>query len=291
MPLNIEVSRPFSLLVVVGLTFAGLSTMMEAQTSEADVLEARGGEQAPQLAIRTAEDEMRRARLEQQLAEQHIEVLKYQLKRLEDERNIMGEDLSDEQNEQFRAGLRMLVELIEGKRRADDKMVQSFKEMWEADRAGLAAAALSADHPEISIRWPIEPIYGISAIFHDPEYSKFFGMEHNAIDIPALQGTVITAPADGVVESIVDNGMGYSYLTLSHDGKYRTQYGHVSAFLVQEGQHVLQGDPIAESGGMPGTKGAGNLTTGPHLHFELITGEGHINPLKYLPAAGVQLRR
>lgn len=290
MPLHIEVSRPLSFLVIVGTAFVGLSVAMSDQSQHTVTADAQGGEVAPQLLVHTAEDEMRRARLESELAERHIEVLKYQLSRLEEERKLMGQDLSLEQNEQFRAGLRMLVELIEGKRRADDKMVASFQEMWEANRAGLAAATLSEDNPQIAIRWPVEPTYGISAVFRDPEYKKFFGMEHNAIDIPALQGTAVTAAADGVIEEVRDNGMGYSYITIRHDG-YVTLYGHMSEMHVAPGEQVLRGDPIGFSGGMPGTKGAGNLTTGPHLHFELITGEGHINPLKYLPAAGVQLRK
>lgn len=288
MSLHIEISRPLSLLMIVGLVLGGLATMMQENTSGANLV-GKGGDTPPQLAIRTAEDDIRRARLEQELADRHIEVLKYQLQRLEHEREVMKDDVSSQRSEEFRAGLRMLVELIEGKRRADDKMVQTFRELWDAERAGLAAAALGDEHPDIRLRWPVSPSYGISAIFHDPEYKKYFGMEHNAVDIPAMQGTVITAPADGTISSVVDNGMGYSYLLIDHGG-YSTLYGHVSRFLVEKGQTVTQGDAIAESGGMPGTKGAGNLTTGPHLHFEVITGEGHVNPLKYLPAAGATLR-
>jgi murein DD-endopeptidase MepM/ murein hydrolase activator NlpD len=201
----------------------------------------------------------------------------------------MGPDLSKELNEEFRAGLRLIVELIEGKRRADDKMVQSFTEMWNANRTGLASAALSDDDPLINISWPVEPTYGISAIFQDPEYERYFGLAHNAIDIPALQGTPVTAADDGVVEEVEDNGLGYNFITVRHTG-YVTLYGHLSKLDVTKGQQVLKGDPLGESGGMPGTNGAGNLSTGPHVHLELITGKGHINPLKHLPAAGVELR-
>lgn len=288
MPAYIEISRPFSLMIIVGATFFGLSHMMNP-AQPAQLLDAQGGAEPPQLAIHTAEDEIRRAKIESEIAERHIEILKYQLQRLEEERKLMGPDLSKERNEQFRAGLRSIVELIEGKRRADDKMVQTFKEMWEAKRLGLAGATLSDENPVITISWPIEPTYGISAIYRDPEYKQFFGIEHDAIDIPALQGTPVTSADDGVVESVSDNGLGYNFITIRHAG-YVTLYGHLSELDVQEGQQVLRGDPIGLSGGMPGTKGAGNLSTGPHLHFELITGAGHINPLKHLPAAGVKLR-
>jgi len=278
------------LLIVGGMTF-GLSSMMtEPIQKTADIAAVGGSEDVPQLAIHTAEDEMRRDRIGQELTERHIDVLKYQLKRLEAERNIMQAELTPELNEEFRQALRSLVELIEGKRRADAKMVESFQQMWEARRAGMAAAALSDIDPNIYIEWPVKPMYGISAIFDDPEYEQFFGFKHNAIDIPALQGTTIGSAEDGVVEEVVDNGMGYSYITVRHNG-YVTLYGHVSGFLVSTGDTVLAGAPIAYSGGMPGTPGAGNLSTGPHVHFELIAGDGHLNPLPYLPAAGVQLRK
>ncbi len=289
MPVHIEISRPFSLLVIVGVSIFGLSSVMSSGQS-AQVLDGQGGEEPQQIAIHTAEDEVRRARLESEIAERHIEILKYQLNVLEEERKFMGPDLSEELNEEFREGLRLIVDLIEGKRRADDKMVQSFKEMWDANRAGLAAATLSDSDPIITIRWPVEPTYGISAIFQDPEYKRYFGMEHNAIDIPAIQSTAVTVAEDGVVEEVVDNGLGYNFITVRHAG-YVTLYGHLSELHVEKGQQVLRGDPIGLSGGMPGTAGAGNLSTGPHLHFELITGAGHINPLKHLPAAGVELRK
>lgn len=288
MPAHIEISRPFSLMIIVGVSFFGLSYIMNP-AQPAALLEAQGGAAPPQIAIQTAEDEVRRARIESEIAQRHIEILKFQLRRLEEERKLMGPDLSPERNEQFRVGLRSIVELIEGKRRADDKMVQTFKEMWDAHRVGLASTVLSDENPAIKISWPIEPTYGISAIFQDPEYKQFFGIEHSAIDIPALQGTPVTVADDGVVEEVADNGLGYNFITVRHAG-YVTLYGHISEIHVQKGQQVLRGDPLGLSGGMPGTAGAGNLSTGPHLHFELITGAGHVNPLKHLPAAGVQLR-
>ncbi len=289
MDIRVELSRPFTFLLILSTVVGGLLILMSGASVPTDS-PGQGGDEPPQLAIHNAEDESRRARRESELADRHIEVLTYQLRRLEQERTLLQKDLSPEQDEEFRKGLRMLMDLIDGKRRADEKMVESFRQMWDANRAGAAAAALSDEDPVIAIWWPVEPLYGISAIFDDPEYEKYFGLPHKAVDIPALQETEIHAAADGIVEEIVDNGAGYNYLTVRHAG-YVTLYGHVSAFLVKKGEHVRHGDSIALSGGMPGTPGAGNLTTGPHLHFEVITGKGNVNPLKYLPAAGVELLR
>jgi murein DD-endopeptidase MepM/ murein hydrolase activator NlpD len=132
------------------------------------------------------------------------------------------------------------------------------------------------------LNWPVEPTRGLSAYYQDASYRAVFGIPHNAIDIPVPQNTIIRAPADGVVYKAKDNGMGYSYLILAHRGGYMTVYGHLPEFLVGEGEKVAEGQPIGLSGGMPGTKGAGMLTTGAHLHFEVTKGGKYVDPLYYL---------
>lgn len=296
MSVHIELSRPLTLFLILGgvvwvFTSATSDTSLTGQLlpSEQTMVEGMGGNEPPQIAIRTAEDEVRRARLESELLTRKLEILKYQVKRIDEERKVMGSDLTPAESEEFRATLRSLVELMEDQSAAESKLLKTFREMWEARQDIEAAAALGRANPAIRMIWPIQPVYGISALFHDPEYEQLFGLVHNAIDIPALQSTEILAAEGGTVERVADNGLGYSYLTLRHDG-YATVYGHVSQFLVAEGDTVVKGQPVALSGGLPGTKGAGHLSTGPHLHFEVVTGEGPVNPLEHLPAAGVKLR-
>jgi len=131
--------------------------------------------------------------------------------------------------------------------------------------------------------WPVDPDRGISAVFRDPGYVGVFGVQHNAVDIPEYQGSPIRAAADGVVYTARDNGYGYSYIILAHADGFTTAYGHVSSILVDEGQTVPKGSIIALSGGMPGTLGAGYMTTGPHLHFEMRLSGSFVDPLNYLP--------
>ena len=131
--------------------------------------------------------------------------------------------------------------------------------------------------------WPVDPNRGISAYFHDSRYVGIFGVQHNAVDLPQYQSTPVRAAADAVVYVARDNGYGYSYIILSHAGGFMTVYGHMSNILVTSGQKVNQGTIIGLSGGMPGTPGAGYMTTGPHLHFEVLFNGKHVDPLIYLP--------
>jgi len=134
------------------------------------------------------------------------------------------------------------------------------------------------------LNWPVSPTRGISAYFRDSSYQTAFGIPHNAIDIPVAQGTPVRAPASGVVYKVKDNGdESYAYIILAHKGGLLTVFGHMSEILVDDRDIVLPGEVIGLSGGIPGSKGAGYLTTGAHLHFEVLQNGKYIDPLLVLP--------
>lgn len=138
--------------------------------------------------------------------------------------------------------------------------------------------------------WPISPYRGLTAYFIDPAYKGRFGVEHNAIDIRAPQGSPVFAPADGVVFKAKGKGaddLDYHYIILTHRNGLQTLYGHLSKIIVSEGQFVRKGDILALTGGTPGTVGAGVRTTGPHLHFEVHKFGMKVDPLEYLPLSAL----
>lgn len=134
------------------------------------------------------------------------------------------------------------------------------------------------------ISWPV-PKNTITSYFHDPDYPYRYIFEHPAIDIRARQGTAVSAAASGyVAKAKEDSGCkgGYSYIMIIHADGLATVYGHLSDIAVAEGSFVIKGQSIGASGGMPGTCGAGRLTTGPHLHFEVRLNGMPADPLEYL---------
>ena len=99
---------------------------------------------------------------------------------------------------------------------------------------------------------------------------------HEGVDIAGDYGTPISATAAGTVTQAGWVG-GYGYLLeVKHADGIVTRYGHNSAVLVYEGQHVDQGSMIALMGS------TGN-STGPHCHYEVrIHGEA-VDPMYFLP--------
>lgn len=109
------------------------------------------------------------------------------------------------------------------------------------------------------------------------------------IDYGMGVGTRLPAAGGGVVTNIPDNGTGGHTVTIQHDNGYRTQYMHLSRFLLANGTRVGMGGVVGLSGGAAGAPGSGN-STGPHLHWHMINPSGaRINPLAYLGGGGTGL--
>src|SRR5205085_10819333 len=99
----------------------------------------------------------------------------------------------------------------------------------------------------------------------------------DGMEIGAPRGSPIQAAADGEVSfSAWGTGTYGRLVILQHQVKVVTIYAHNHTNLVQPGQHVRQGDPIA-------TVGQSGRATGNHLHFEVRYKAVPISPYKLLP--------
>ncbi len=108
-------------------------------------------------------------------------------------------------------------------------------------------------------------------------YGWRWGRMHRGIDIAGPVGTPIVAAASGVVVRSGWNSGGYGNLVdIRHPDGSMTRYAHNSRLLVRQGEQVGQGQQIAEMGST-------GYSTGPHLHFEIHTASGTVNPMAYLP--------
>jgi murein DD-endopeptidase MepM/ murein hydrolase activator NlpD len=108
---------------------------------------------------------------------------------------------------------------------------------------------------------------------------------HTGVDFPVPTGTSVKSVAAGqVVSAGWEGSFGYQVVVRHADGRY-SQYAHLSAISVKDGQRVSTGQRLGRSGS------TGN-STGPHLHFEVRTGPGFgtdVDPVAYLRAGGVKI--
>ncbi len=114
---------------------------------------------------------------------------------------------------------------------------------------------------------------GFGSRIHPIHQRRFF---HYGMDFDTPVGTPIQATADGVVEFARDTRGGYGRLiTLRHAHQFRTAYAHLEEIHVEPGQVVRKGDVL----GLTGNSG---ISTGPHLHYEIIYQGKPLNPYPYV---------
>lgn len=98
---------------------------------------------------------------------------------------------------------------------------------------------------------------------------------HKGVDWATPVGTAVMASSAGTVAK-AGWGSGYGYVVyINHADGRQTRYGHLSKVLVTPGQTVSQGQKIALSGNT-------GVSTGPHIHFEILINGSQVNPLSYL---------
>ena len=138
-------------------------------------------------------------------------------------------------------------------------------------RAGDMASCIPSIYPVNPKTVQITSPFG--ARYHPIRQAVIF---HEGIDLAGPAGQPVYATGDGVVESTEINFSGYgNVIIIDHGFGYKTRYAHLKEIKVTEGQVVIRGDRI-------GTLGSSGLSTGPHLHYEVIYRGVQINPWNYL---------
>lgn len=105
--------------------------------------------------------------------------------------------------------------------------------------------------------------------------TKGASSNHKGVDWSVPTGTAVMASCGGVVAK-AGWGSGYGYVVyINHEDGRQTRYGHLSKVLVSVGQSVSQGEKIALSGNT-------GVSTGPHVHFEILINGKQVNPLDHM---------
>ena len=156
-----------------------------------------------------------------------------------------------------------------------DRLAENVQEEGESlralDRLIARAGKLLAALPS---RWPVRG-----------EVNSEFGARpspwarerefHAGIDIGALPGTPVHAPARGTVEFAGSHPEYGLTVVIDHGQDIRTVYGHLSQIARRQGQKV-------ERGALVGRIGTTGRSSGPHLHYEILVRGHAVNPRAYL---------
>ena len=146
--------------------------------------------------------------------------------------------------------------------------LRSYEELWgmignKEERLAHVPAISPVKNPKIISGFGMRyhPIYNISR-------------RHTGVDFAGKRGEPVYATADGVVRS---DGAGSGYgisVVLNHGNGYQTVYAHLSKKAVRDGQKVKRGEVV-------GYMGSSGLSSGVHLHYEVIKNGQKINPIHF----------
>ena len=108
---------------------------------------------------------------------------------------------------------------------------------------------------------------------------------HRGTDFAAASGTPIMASGSGTVTRARWCGGGGNCVKIKHNSTYQTVYAHMKAFAkgIKEGKKVRQGQII-------GYVGSTGMSTGPHLHYEVIVNGKKVNSQKLKLPSGKILK-
>lgn len=182
---------------------------------------------------------------------------------------ITYDQVLDADGNVLRTGRILAAELF-----AEGKPRQAFYAEYQPGKFGYFDAKGNSKERAL-LRTPLE-VYRISSGFNLKRRHPVLGYTraHRGTDFAAPTGTPIKASGEGkVVEMGWKGGYG-RYMRIDHGNGFQTAYAHMHAFAkgVRQGLRVKQGQKIAYVGST-------GLSSGPHLHYEVIKKGAKVNPM------------
>ena len=144
----------------------------------------------------------------------------------------------------------------------DDGVVDYYDETGKSAKKFLVRKPVGAGIMRSGFGFRRHPILG---------YSKM----HTGVDWAAPYGTPIFASGNGTVDRVGWDGGYGKYVRVKHNNGYETAYGHMSAFArgIEPGKRIRQGQVI-------GFVGSTGLSTGAHVHYEIVVNGRFVDPMR-----------
>ena len=165
--------------------------------------------------------------------------------------------------------------------RQNGKSIQMLKWGEGSDSRWYEASGVGENRGEFA-----RPVPGMVSSSYGARRHPILGYTkmHTGVDWATPYGAPIFASGNGVVEKVGWEGGYGKYVRLKHNNGYETAYGHMSAFAkgMEPGKRVRQGQVI-------GYVGSTGLSTGAHLHYEVIINGHFVDPMKIRVPRGREL--
>jgi len=176
---------------------------------------------------------------------------------------------SDDENGESRPEVRYASLTVGGETKkyyrfqtTDDGVFDYYDETGKSAKKFLVRKPVAVGMMTSPFGWRTHPLLHVSEL-------------HSGVDWGAPYGTPIFAAGNGEIEEIGLKGGYGKYVRMKHANGYETAYGHMTAFAkgLDVGSKVRQGQVI-------GFVGSSGMSTGSHVHFEIIVNDRFVDPMR-----------
>ena len=276
-PVRVVVTTDSNIEAVVALTDTGKFVAVDINNADKEIADARGDKDDDTGGVRLYQsvyETALRNNIPRPVVDDLIRIYSYDVdfqRRVQpgDSFEVLygGEDdtpASDAQNEVHFAALTIGGEIKKFYRfqSSDDGIVDYYDDTGKSAKKFLVRKPLADGTMRSAFGMRRHPILG---------YTKM----HTGVDWSAPTGTPIYASGNGIVEKVGwESGYG-KYVRIRHINGYETAYGHMTAYArgIEEGKRVRQGQVI-------GFVGSTGLSTGAHLHYEIVVNGRFVDPMR-----------
>jgi murein DD-endopeptidase MepM/ murein hydrolase activator NlpD len=183
-------------------------------------------------------------------------ITREEIKRLNTERKLVADKVNTKMETAAIDSIRMAHELEEEGEEAPADDI--YEGIWDNQFLKIYSGVSIPDSFRIDLSSFVMPVQGKITSPFGPRWRRF----HYGTDIKLQVGDTVVAAFDGKIRVEQYERKGYgNYLVIRHPNGLETVYGHLSEFLVSDGETVTAGQPIALGGNT-------GRSTGSHLHFE-----------------------